>query len=230
MKTDTIARSHAIDAIDELLDPAPLRLETGLERLPDGRLLVAVRTDLHGCSGKMFDWWFTFFETTQHIAWWHPHDHVAHQGWDTNWKRGESYIGASIRAVESLGDIPPVQAVLKFHDPSVLFDPARLDDARARGDVSAAVYARIGFGERASLDEHGDPLDGQMVHLARDTPYGAVLRSRFYLGQSGGTPVPDEFGFGLMRHCYNEFTYLSRFLPSVYYGEHANGESAPLPW
>ena len=49
--------------------------------------------------------------------------------------------------------------------------------ATEAGDVSAAVYARIGFGDHAQLDAHGDPLDGDMVHLARDTPFG-WLRSR----------------------------------------------------
>ena len=33
-----------------------------------------------------------------------------------------------------------------------------------------------------------------------------------------------------MRHCYTEFSFLSRFLPSLYYGEKANGEAVPLPW
>ena len=76
-------------------------------------------------------------------------------------------------------------------------------------------------------------MDGQMIHLTRDTPFGCVLRSRFYLGLSSERPeqdVPDALGLNLLRHCYTEFTFLSRFLPSLYYGEHANGEAAPLPW
>ncbi|ATH14869.1 hydrolase [Delftia acidovorans] len=229
--------SHAfepdISRIDELLHITPLRLETGIQRLPSGCLAVACRTDLHGCSGRMLDWWFKFFETTQHIKWWHPHDHIAHRGWDAQWKKGESYIGASIEAVESLADIPPVAARLKFHDPRELFDPAQLELAFAEKRASAAVYARIGFGEHVQLDASGDPMDGQMVHLARDTPFGCVLRSRFLLGQSCTDPaaeLPDALGLGLLRHCYTEFTYLSRFLPSLYYGEHGNGEAAPLPW
>ncbi len=54
--------SHAfepdISRIDELLHITPLRLETGIQRLPSGCLVVACRTDLHGCSGRMLDWWF----------------------------------------------------------------------------------------------------------------------------------------------------------------------------
>ena len=183
-------------------------------------------------QGRMLDWWFKFFETTQHIKWWHPHDHVEHRGWDSHWRRGESYVGASIHAVESLADIPPVAARLKFHDPAEAFGDARLRAATEAGDVSAAVYARIGFGDHAQLDAHGDPLDGDMVHLARDTPFGCVLRSRFYLGKSSAQPerdAADELGLALLRHCYTEFTYLSRFLPSIYYGEHGNGEKPRCP-
>lgn len=233
MDTHAPHASLILADLQPLLDPAPLRLETGITRLDNGLLVVAVRTDLHGCKGRMLDWWFKFFETTQHIKWWHPHDHVEHRGWDSHWRRGESYVGASIHAVESLADIPPVAARLKFHDPAEAFGDARLRAATEAGDVSAAVYARIGFGDHAQLDAHGDPLDGDMVHLARDTPFGCVLRSRFYLGKSGAQPerdAADELGLALLRHCYTEFTYLSRFLPSIYYGEHGNGEKAPLPW
>ncbi|MDC8757316.1 DAPG hydrolase family protein [Janthinobacterium fluminis] len=222
-----------LSSIDDLLQPAPLRLETGIARLPNGCLVVAVRTDLHGCKGRMLDWWFKFFETTQHIKWWHPHDHVAHHGWDSKWKKGENYIGASIRAVESLAEIPPVAAQLKFHDPKDVFDAAKLARAFEQQETSAAIYARIGFGAHIAIDANGDPEDGQMIHQTRDTPFGCVLRSRFLLGQSSDKPerdVPDQLGLALMRHCYTEFTYLSRFLPSLYYGEHANDEPAPLPW
>lgn len=79
-----------VNDINELLSPQPLRLEMGLTRSTDGLLTVAIRTDLHGCKGRMLDWWFTFFETTQHIRWWHPHDHVEHRGWDHHWKKGSA--------------------------------------------------------------------------------------------------------------------------------------------
>lgn len=232
---DPIPHDHpwSIARTGDLLDPFPLHLETGITRSADGCLLVAARTELHGCSGRMLDWWFTFFETTQHIKWWHPHDHVAHHGWDRHWRKGENYHGASIEAVESLGDIAPVKAKLKFHDPEDVFDAAQLRHAHDSGALSAAICARIGFGEHVALDAQGDPLDGEMLHLARDTPTGCVLRSRFLLGRNSADPgrdVPDVLGLNLLRHCYSEFTYLSRFLPSLYYGERANGEKAPLPW
>ena len=132
-----------------------------------------------------------------------------------------------------MGDSPPVKAKLKFHDPKDVFDPAQLQQAKDSGVLSAAICARIGFGEHVQLDPQGNPLDGEMLHLTRDTPTGCVLRSRFLLGRNSLDPVrdvPDVLGLNLLRHCYSEFTYLSRFLPSLYYGEQANGEKAPLPW
>lgn len=229
------AASRALPWLDHhaLLDPAPMPLEAGIQRRDDGSLLVAMRTDLHGCKGRMLEWWFTFFETTQHIRWWHPVDHVAHHGWDSHWRKGEGFHGASIRAVESLADIPPVAAQLKFHDPQELFDGERLARAQERGDVSAIIAARIGFGDHVNLDAAGDPIDGEMLHVTRDTPFGCTLRSRFVLGRGSADPLHDAsdvIGLNLMKHCYTEFTFLSRFLPSLYYGEHANGEVVPLPW
>ncbi|SKA33375.1 hypothetical protein SAMN04488128_103828 [Chitinophaga eiseniae] len=233
MKKSTAIEKELFTDIDQLLSTRPMPLETGIRRLPNGMLQVSVRTDLHGCSGRMVNWWFTFFETTQHIKWWHPHDHVLHGGWDQYWKRNENYIGATIHATESLGSIPPVPATIRFHHPAEVFNPHLLEVAYARNEVSAAVYARIGFGKDTPLDADGDPLDGYMFHILRDTPWGCVLRSRFYLGAAATDPqhaVPDETGLQLMVHCYSEFSYLSRFLPSLYYAENKNGDSAPLPW
>lgn len=222
-----------LSCIDDMLSPKPLHMETGITRLKSGILMVSVRTDMHGCKGRMLDWWFKFFETSQHIRWWHPRDHVEHGGWDGVWQRDQNYLGATIKITQALGEIPPVKGVLKFKEPKSLFKPARVDEAFHNGDVSALVYARLGFGDDVKLDADGDPLDGHMVQLARDTPEGCVLRSRFYLGASSPRPetdVPDQLGLNLLLHCYTEFTYLSRFLPSLYYGEHANGELPPLPW
>lgn len=227
------AARAGIAYIDDLLRPAPIRLETGISRLESGALVVAVRTDLHGCKGRMLDWWFKEFDTTRHLRWWHPLDHIEHRGWDRHWQKGKNYVGATIRAVEALGDIPPVPAVIRFHEPSEIFDPGAYREALANGHVCAAVYARIGFGEDVALDANGDPTDGQMVHVVRDTSYGAVLRSRFILGQSTdatGHDVPDAVGFGLLQHCYAEFSYLSKILPSLYWGDRANRDDVPLLW
>ena len=58
---------------------------------------------------------------------------------------------------------------------------------------------------------------------------GCALRSHFYLGPDlvalGQAPdeiaqtCPAEFGRALLMHCYTEFTFLSRFLPSLFIAE-----------
>ena len=110
-----------VENIRQLLCPNPLKVEMGVIDRPTSITTVAVRTDLHGCSGKMLDWWFKFFETTEHIKWWHPIDHVAHYGWDENWHKGQNYIGATVEATEKLANIPAVRAKLKFHDAKDFF-------------------------------------------------------------------------------------------------------------
>lgn len=216
--------------LDAMLAPQPLRIETGIERLTGDVLRVEVRTELPNCKGRMLDWWFKEFDTTQHLLWWHPIDHVEHRGWSTQWQKGHSYVGATIRAVEALGNIPPVAAVIRFHDPKEAFSPGAYAAARQSGNASLAVVARIGFGEDVTLDSAGDPHQGAMVHVVRDTPFGAVLRSCFLLAPVGGKSVPDEIGLGLLQHCHSEFGYLSRCLPSLYWADPVNRADVPAMW
>jgi DAPG hydrolase PhiG domain len=66
------------------------------------------------------------------------------------------------------------------------------------------------------------------------------LRSHFFLGQDmplmSFSPeaveeiFSDEFGRALLMHCYNEFTFLSRFLPSLYIAENRETQSVAVPW
>ncbi len=114
-----------------------------------------------------------------------------------------------------------------------VFDPETLKKAYADGSVSAVIYARIGFGEEAPVDDNGDPVDGYMFHVVRDTVQGCTLRSHFYLGAlmaDSENKLSEEVGFGLMEHCYSEFTYLAQLLPSLYYAENKYGDKAPLIW
>jgi len=228
----TLAFEHA----ERLLDPAPLRLEMGIERLANGVLHVAARTDMHGCSGKMFDWWFRWFHTTQHYVWWHPVDHVA-SAW-TGWSPGH-YVGATHVVDERLSGEEIHKIHVHFLDPRALLGAERVAARLAAGDVSAIVCATTGLGAEPPRDAQGRPIGGRVVHIARDTEFGCSLRSHFWLGQDlGGVAPPeqlaalasDELGFGLLRHAYNEFSFLSRILPALYVAENRERERPALPW
>ena len=83
-------------------------------------------------------------------------------------------------------------------------------------------------------------LGSRLFHIARDTPWGCALRSHFYLGHDlpaqGKSPaevaaaVPDIAGIALLQHCYNEFTFLSRFLPSLFIAENRATHPVTVPW
>ncbi len=216
-----------------LLRPDPLPLEMGIERLPSGQLHVAARTDMHGCKGRMFEWWFGWGPVTREYVWWHPVDHVSSEWLDLAPGNG---IGSTHVVDERLGGEEVYSLRIRFHDPAEIFGDA-LAEARARGDISAAVCANIGLGADPPRDPEGRPLGGRLVHLGRDTTYGFVLRSNFWLGwglelapDELEAELLDELGLNLMKHSYTEFHYLSRFLPSLYIAERRDEEPPPLPW
>lgn len=219
------------DVAPRLLDPAPLSLEMGVVRLGSGVLHVAARTDMFECSGKMFEWWFRFACDTEQYAWWHPLDHGESRWMETS---PQTHIGSTHLVTERLGPDAPFEEIhINFVDPAELFGNAH-QDALERGDVSFVVAAQVGFGAEPVRDERGRPNMARMAHIARDTPWGMVLRSRFWLGEGTGAPpgvlremVPDQIGLGLLHHAHTEFKYLSRILPPLYAAE---TKETTVPW
>jgi hypothetical protein len=223
--------------VGQLLNPEPLRLETGYERFEDGVLHVACRTDMHGCSGEMFEWWFRSRPDTQQYIWWHPRDHVS-----SRWaeQREGTHVGSIHVVEEYFTGLPAAQLAIQFREATEFFGAAAYEEARRTRAVSAAVCARVGFSHEPKRTPDGAVLGGRLLHIARDTPWGMCLRSHFYLGQDlpalGKSPssvereAPDDFGRALLQHCYNEFTFLSRFLPSLYLGDNRDRLEVRLPW
>lgn len=165
-----------VDNLVELLDPEPLPLEMGYERLPDGTLHVAARTDMPGCTGEMFEWWFRWFDTTQHYVWWHPGDHVF-ASWDDRWQAGVSYIDSTCTVDEKLAGEEIHRLLIHFVDPAELLGPGNFEKARTDGDASVAVTAIVGIGADAPVRD-GRPLGGRLAHIGRDTPTGCTFLSR----------------------------------------------------
>jgi DAPG hydrolase PhiG domain len=222
---------------DRLLSATPIPLELGYERLPDGVLHVACRTDLHGCTGEMFEWWFRFRPDTQKYIWWHPVDHVF-----SDWIEGRpgTHVGSIHVVEEFFTGLPSEKLSIQFRDANEFFDPAAYRKARETKAISAAVCARISATHSPPRREDGAVLGGRLLHVGRDTPWGCALRSHFYLGQDlpalGKSPAEiaaiftDEFGRALLQHCYNEFVFLSRFLPSLYIAENRTQVKVQVPW
>jgi hypothetical protein len=222
---------------NRLLDPTPMPLELGYERLADGVLHVACRTDLHGCTGEMFEWWFRSRPNTQQYVWWHPVDHVS-----SDWIGGDSstHVGSVHKVEEFFTGLPSAKLLIQFRSNEEFFDADLYRKARQQGHISASVCGRTGMSWDTPALPDGRLLGGRLLHMGRDTPWGCALRSHFYMGQDlpslGKSPqeieemIPDAFGIALLQHCYNEFTFLSRFLPSLFIAENRTTHEVKLPW
>ena len=65
------------DRITDLLSPEQLPYASGIERLPDGILHVAVLTRMPGVAPEMIEWWLAeYMQTTEHYKRWHPTAHL----------------------------------------------------------------------------------------------------------------------------------------------------------
>ncbi len=224
--------------LSALLDPAPLPVETGYERLPGGVLHVTVRTDLHGCTGAMLEWWFRWRCDTQKYVWWHPIDHVS-----STWRgtlRPDTHVGSEHVVTERLTALPAADLVIQFRPPEEFFPPAAYAAARANGAISCAVLGRGGVGHEPARTPDGLVQGSRLAHVGRDTPWGLALRSHFFLGVDHAAAgvseaqvaqvTDEEFGRNLLQHAYNEFTFLSRILPGLYVAEHRDTDPPPAPW
>lgn len=220
-----------------LLNPAPMPLELGWERLPSGVLHVAIRTDMHGCTGDMFEWWFASRIGDREYRWWHPLDHIS-----SAWIEGTAgVIQGSIHQVEErFTGSPPEKLSIQFRDPSEYFDAAAIETARASGAVSALLCIRGGAGHEPRRTPDGAVIGTRLIHVGRNTPWGMVLRSHFFMGEdlaAMGMPAaeiekifPAANAPGLLQHCYDEFTTLSRLLPSIWLAEGCDPSKIVRPW
>jgi len=223
--------------VDRLLDPSPLSVEMGFERFDDGVLHVAVHQHMSQCTGEMIEWWFRFRPNTQQYIWWHPVDHVS-----SAWAEGVdgTHIGSIHQLRECCSGFPQQDLSIQFRDPLEYFDRTSYEAARAEGALSAAVCGQVGLTHLPARADDGRILGSTLLHIGRDTAGGCTLRSHFYLGQDypalGFTPaqlaevVTDDYGRAVLMHSYNEFAFLSGFLPSLYSAENRGSRAVSLPW
>ena len=214
--------SMKFDELPTLLTPEKLPYLSGVERLADGTLHVAVLTRMPDVSPRMFGWWFgEYMQTTEHYKRWHPRDHIW-MSWED--KRPGTHVGAKHLVHEYIGG--------RLNKLCITFVPPEdfFADGLTRMPKAVAVCGRPGLLER--------PIDlGRMVHLALPRPWGCELHSRFWLGHiasRNGSRLPEaignapwvrhmlarmSFGRALAVHCHEEMSTLAGFLPDLYASE-----------
>ncbi|MDX1734170.1 MAG: hypothetical protein R3228_07380 [Halioglobus sp.] len=201
--------------------------ESGIVRQPNGVYRVRALTRMPGVKSHMVRWWFAdYMQTTEHYKRWHPTAHV----W-MDWENKEPgvIIGASHLVHEFIGD--------ELHKLRIQFvAPAEILGEVGQRSDRFIICARVGELER--------PIYlSSMCHIVRDTPWGAEMRSIFWLGhvakRAGNSKVfgienllgntalarlilvDGQLATDLMTHAIEEMGYLADFLPQLYREETA---------
>ena len=203
-------------------DSGHVEFESGVRRLRDGTVEVASLVSMPGVTSDMFRWWFSdYLQTTEHYRMWHPKDHV----WmDWEHKTPGEITGSHHLVHEYIGgELMKLRIQFAWPQEILGYDPT--------DENTVAICARVGELE-SSLNI------AEMCHVARNTPSGAELRSRFWLGvisdrESVGwqnlllsllanNPISRQFavseteGINLHKHCMEEMSYLADLLPVIY--------------
>lgn len=222
------AEAVSLTAIDRLLNPTPLPVETGWCALPDGVGYVAVRTPMPAVSAEMVEWWFD----------WHPREPIRYRIWHPRAHRDNSldppvrpgakaHWGAVHHPVEDVGT-GTVHARIAFLPPSELgFSTDALDDPA----VGTIVCGEVG-------DDQRRVRHSAMAHVFLREGDGLLLRSHFWLGarirpylpSPLATPaarllnnravrraaLPAGLPQALARHCAEEYANLAALLPELH--------------
>jgi len=217
-----------LTSLDRLLDPAPLAVETGWCRLPDGVRFVAVRTPMPAVSAEMVEWWFD----------WHPHEPLRYRIWHPRAHLDNSlelparpgtkpHWGAVHHPVEDVGT-GTVHARIAFVAPSELgFSTDALDDPA----VGTIVCGWVG-------DDRRRMRHSAMAHVFLREGDGLVLRSHFWLGAAirpyapaplagpaaalinrravRDLALPAGLAPALAGHCAEEYANLATLLPDLH--------------
>lgn len=217
-----------LDEMDRLLDPAPLPVETGWWRLPDGTQQVAARTPMPGVTGEMLDWWFDWHaDDPLRYRIWHPPVHVSNRVERPETPGAKAFWGQVHHPVEDVGT-GTVHARIAFLPPS---EYGFMSDALRDPNVATIVGGYVG-------DDTRRAWHSVMTHVVLHDGDGVVMRSRFWLGarvipmlpgalagpigRFASRPavrrrtLPRDLAPGLARHCLEEYANLAAILPELY--------------
>ncbi|MDQ2984526.1 MAG: hypothetical protein M3R70_11505 [Actinomycetota bacterium] len=182
------------------------------ERLPDGRLRLAIKHDLvRGCTPAMLAWFFAHIQGSMEYAGatyrrhlvWHPLDHIR---WDLvrPSPNGDAGVGARLRIVEIFAKNPDhyVDAVTTV---TKLDETGTVDETRFAG----IMVMRLEHTWRPEGD--GSRFESEMIvgaaGLVGKLVINPWIRSRVFREEMGPT---------WLRHSIEEIGYLEHFVPGLY--------------
>ncbi len=214
------------DSYQDFKTDAYVELENGVQRLSDGTFMVTSLVNFPNATADMYKWWFTdYLQTTEQYQRWEPE---AHSWMDWDHKKPGEIVGAHHLVHEVIGG-QMVKLRIQFVEPiQVLgFDPSNQD--------TKAICAVVGELE-SSMNM------AEMCHVARNKPWGVEVRSRFWMGvladRDAGSltaaaidlvannpisrrlAISESDALALQKHCIEEMSTLSSYLPEIYTQAH----------
>ena len=219
------------DTYQEFATESYVGLENGVQRLSDGTFMVSSLVNFPNASAQMYKWWFTdYLQTTEQYQRWEP---SAHTWMDWQHKKAGEIVGAHHLVHELLGG-QMIKLRIQFVEPGQVlgFDPSN-QNTQAICAVAGELESSMNI--------------AQMCHVARNKPWGVEVRSRFWMGvvadREAGTiksaalnlaannpisrrlAVSESDALALQRHCIEEMSTLSSYLPEIYAQAHASLEN-----
>ncbi|MDD4370076.1 MAG: phloretin hydrolase [Anaerostipes sp.] len=221
----------SIEHRNKLLDSTPVVGDTGYGIFKDGTGYVANVTSMPNVTPEMFYWWFA----------WHPLEDLRYKIWFPE----AHFYARTMNREQALDETLSMRH--RIWDTTHLICENVVTGAE---DIVLDFLSpdRMGFDE-SLLDEHttamvcanghpkfpGQGLNCVMAHVLRQGNNGYELRSQFWIGYQivnrnlcrvipEDVSIPLEGAKALFSHCCEEFSNLSRFLPSLY------EEESPKPF
>lgn len=220
-----------IEAINNLLNPGYLEVETGYCVLPNGAGYVAVNTKMPGVTTDMVNWWFAWhsLEDLRYKIWW-PTGHFAisisdedrMKVLDPNRPITQKFQGITHHVVEDIG-VGPEDIFISFQTP----EDMGFDMNRFKSPNVATIVAATGLSKSVGAPADMPQAPAVMCHFVREIPGGVEFRSRFWMGYHiidkkpklllpPGFKVPEIAPFSLAMHNVLEYSNLRAILPKIY--------------
>jgi hypothetical protein len=189
---------------DKLLDPKLQPVETGFQRLEDGRGMTCALHKMIGCKWHMIDWFIDNY-TAEEYKMFHP-DHVS-----------VVFEAGGIRKMEEKIGGQTVRGKFQILDSARYYAESALRAAEIAG-------VKVSRGGPAS----GDGWTGLNVYVGRDKGYGCEIRARYFnetdppdtRTREERMAVSDAGRPAGLAHVLEEFAYLAGFLPALYAKRH----------
>ena len=216
-----------------LLDRASDFPDNGYALLDGPTAYAQSRVVMPGVTTAQFEWWFTWhpIEKERYMLWF-PQAHIDNSVLDPS-----RLADTSLSFAERLYNNP--NAIDEFIGPTSLKIVIHFAPPESLG-LDGASLRRAGFTTSASgtirVADAPDTTFMLMLHLARDTPAGMELLSRYWIGAHpefvrfpGGKDAPallsrmgmtaetiERLAYEMAVHDMTEFAHLGRILPDVF--------------